>query len=356
MPDPEGVWHSMSFSQRQPVPRIGVVIPYFQRTPRLLHRALTSVAAQQYRPVEVVIVDDGSPRTAAEELTAELRNSFSRVTVVRQVNRGVAAARNAGLDALGADVTAVALLDSDDCWKPTHLRNAAAALEAGADFFFSNTKSADETTDVLSRHPLRDQLRSSAPVQAAVPHLVRWSGGVAALFVRGTVFHTSAVVFRRALMPEVRFPVDFLRAGEDQVAFWNLLCRAAVIMACTEPTVMAAARGGVGIWRNSTFGSPAHLERLADEIKWRRYMLTAPSPRSMLTTRDRQLVRSAIAARRNSALDSVLHLLLQRQSPLSEMRYLFRSDPLCAASWCAYLPRVLYRKARRLADSGRFAN
>jgi len=344
----------MSFGEQRPMPRIGVVIPYFQRAPRLLRRALDSVAAQEYGPVQVVVVDDGSPRPADEEITPELRDAFPRITVVRQPNRGVAAARNAGLDALDEDVAAVALLDSDDYWKRTHLRNAAAALAAGADFFFSNTKSAEETTDVLSRHPLRDQLRSSVPVPRA-PHIVRWSGGVPALFVRGCVFHTSAVVFRRALMPELRFPVDFLRAGEDQVAFWELLLRAPVIMACTEPTVMAA-RGGVGIWRNSTLGSPAHLVRLADEIKWRRYMLRASSVRSRLSMDDRRLVRSAIAARRSSALDSAIHLLLHRRSALNEIGYLLRSDPLCAASWCAYLPRILYRKARRLADFRRLAD
>ena len=344
----------MSLSQQRPMPRIGVVIPYFQRTPGLLQRALSSVAAQEYSPAQVVVVDDGSPCAAEDEITAELRHALPCLTVVRQPNRGVAAARNAGLDALADDISAVALLDSDDTWKRTHLRNAAAALAAGADFFFSNTKSADETTDWLSRHPLRDQLRRSAPVPRA-PQLVRWSGGVPALFVHGCVFSTPAVVFRRALMPELRFRVDFRRAGEDQVAFWELLVRAAVIVACPEPTVMTS-REGVGTWRNSTLGSPAHLVRLADEIKWRRYMLKAGAVGGALTSGDRRLVRSAIAARRSAALDSALHLLVRRQTARKEMTYLLRSDPLCAASWCAYLPKILYRKARRLADLRRLAS
>src|ERR1700757_3483169 len=147
----------ISTSTQRHVPRIGVVIPYFQREPGLLHRALISVAAQEHSPVQVVVVDDGSPRAAVEEITLELRNSLHGLTVIRQANQGVAAARNAGLDALTDDVSAVALLDSDDRWESSHLRNAAAALSSGADFFFANSRNEGETVDRLHGHPLRDQ-------------------------------------------------------------------------------------------------------------------------------------------------------------------------------------------------------
>jgi hypothetical protein len=55
--------------------RIGVVIPYFQREAGLLHRALSSVAAQDHRPVQVVVVDDGSPHPAPGEITPELHDA-----------------------------------------------------------------------------------------------------------------------------------------------------------------------------------------------------------------------------------------------------------------------------------------
>jgi len=333
----------------QHAPRIGVVIPYFQRDPGLLHRALSSVAAQEHSPVQVVVVDDGSPRAAADEITPELRDALAGLTLICQANAGVAAARNAGLDALTDDVSAVALLDSDDRWESSHLRNAAAAMSAGADFFFSNARNADEARDRLYAHPLRERLRTSAPVPGA-PDVVRWAGGVPALFVDGCAFHTSAAVFRRALMPEVRFPVSFRRAGEDQVAFWDLLARAAVIMACAQPTVVAGG-GGLGLWRNSTFGSAAHLVRLADEIRWRRYVISNDPSHNLLSIADRRLVRCAIAERRSTALYSLLHLLRRRQNVFREITYLFRSDPLCAASWCFTLPKLAYMRIRRLVDT-----
>ena len=337
----------MSISLQRTAPRIGLVIAYFQRDRGLLHRALSSVAAQEYSPVQVVVVDDGSPRAAVDEITPELRNALPGLTVIRQANQGCPAARNVGLDALTDDVSAIALLDSDDRWEASHLRNAAAALASGADFFFSNARNEGATTDILQAHPLRKQLLNSEPVPGA-PGIARWTGGVPALFVDGCVFHTSSPVFRRALVPDVRFPVS-LRLTHDQVTFWDLLVRSSVIMFCAEPTVVAAG-GGIGIWRNSTYGTAAHLVRLAEEIVWRRYMISYDPAHNPLSTADRRTVQRAIATRRRDALYSVLHLLRRRKNVFNELAYLFRYDPLCAAAWCAELPRLLYRKIAGTRD------
>jgi succinoglycan biosynthesis protein ExoW len=203
-------------------PRIAVVIPYFQRDAGLLQRALETVAAQEYSPFQVVVVDDGSPRTADEEITPQLREALPRLTVLRQPNRGVGAARNAALAALHPEVTAIALLDSDDLWEATRLRYAANALANGADFFFSNSRIEEHRAWRAGR---RDCPRSSVPVAR---------------------FRTPTVVFRRAVMPEARFPEDFRRAAEDQVVFWQLLTRskssAAERPVPLDPRQAAAAR------------------------------------------------------------------------------------------------------------------
>jgi succinoglycan biosynthesis protein ExoW len=321
--------------------RIGVVIPYFQREAGLLQRALRSIAAQEHAPVHIVLVDDGSPRAASEEITPELRAALPGLTVIRQANLGVAAARNTALDALTEEVSAIALLDSDDYWEPSHLRYATAALALGADFFFSNSRVEGETEDYFHQHPCRDLLRKAQPVEGA-PGIALWSAGVSALFAEGCAFRTPTVVFRRALVPGLRFPTQFRRAGEDQVAFWELLTRSSLVMFSREPTLVYGSRG-VGTWRNSTFGSAAHLVRLADEIRLRRRVLrTYP-----VSSRDRQLMRRAIDDRRTEALHSTLHLLRRGQMRvLIETLYLLQADPLCAASWCIGLPKLLYRKLR----------
>jgi succinoglycan biosynthesis protein ExoW len=329
--------------QPQPAARIGVVIPYFQQDSGLLNRALASVAAQDHRPVQVIVIDDGSPRPAADEITPEVSDALAGLTVVRHANQGVAAARNAGLDALAADVSAIALLDSDDYWLPSHLQRAAAALALGADFYFSNSLTEGAATDYFHARPQYDLLRNSESVHSA-PGILGWRHSVPALFAGGCPFKTSTVVFRRGVMPNLRFSTKFRRAGEDHAAFWELLTRSSVVMFSIEPTLVSGT-GGVGIWRNSTFGSPTNLVRLADELRGLREVVNSP----LLSCDDRRLMRSAITARRHTALVSALHMLRRGRNVFAELFYLFRADPLCAASWCVDLPKLLYTRIRARA-------
>jgi succinoglycan biosynthesis protein ExoW len=326
------------------LPRIGVVIPHFQREPGLLHRALSSIAAQEYPPVQVVIVDDGSPRAAAEEITATLRSGLPGLTVIRQENKGVAAARNAALDAMTEEVSAIAFLDSDDYWEPAHLQLAAVALSRGADFFFSNLRIEGTTTDLFRQQARRDLLDNPRPVPDA-PGIMLWAGSVSALLAVNCPVRTSGVAFRRAVMPQVRFPVRLRGAagGEDDIAWWELLVRSSVIMYCTEPTVTYGT-GGVGFWQHSMFGSVRHLVRLADGIRVRRYVLDNYPVRA----HERRLVQERISTHRQEALVSALHLLRRRQeNAFKEILYLLRDDPMCAATWCVALPKLMYRKIRR---------
>jgi hypothetical protein len=75
-------------------------------------------------------------------------------------------------------------------------------------------------------------------------------------------------------------------------------------MFCTEPTVVVGS-GELGTWRNSTLGSVAHLVRLADELRVRRYVLD----RYPVSAGDRRLMRRTIANQRAAALYSASHLL-----------------------------------------------
>jgi len=326
------------------LPRFGVVIPHFQRQAGLLHRALSSICAQEYRPVQVVVVDDGSPRAAAEEITATLRSVLPGLAVIRQANQGVAAARNAALDAMTPEVSAIAFLDSDDYWRPAHLRNAAVAFSQGADFFFANLSIEGTTTDMFRQQARRDLLDNPRPVPAA-PGIMLWTGSVSALLAINCPVTTSGVVFRRAVMPQVRFPLTMRgpAGGEDDLVWWALLVRSSVVMYCAEPTVTYGT-GGMGFFQHATYGSVRYLVRLADGIRVRRYVLH----NYPLSPEDRRLLQKRIAAHRDDALVSALHLLRRgRENTLKEILYLLRDDPMCIAAWCGALPKLLYRKIRR---------
>jgi glycosyltransferase involved in cell wall biosynthesis len=94
---------------------VSTIIPVFNR-PRLLVEAVSSVFAQTYRPIEIIIIDDGStddtPRVA-QELAAQHSDIIRHV---RKDNGGCAQARNTGLAlAIGEFIQ---LLDSDDILLP----------------------------------------------------------------------------------------------------------------------------------------------------------------------------------------------------------------------------------------------
>ena len=93
---------------------IAVIIPSYNRA-HLLPRAIDSVLRQRLPAAEMVVVDDGSE----DETPAVLRGYGQQIRVLQQPNRGVSAARNAGIAATTAPW--IALLDSDDEWLPGKL-------------------------------------------------------------------------------------------------------------------------------------------------------------------------------------------------------------------------------------------
>jgi glycosyltransferase involved in cell wall biosynthesis len=95
-------------------PLVSVIIPVYNGA-RYLREALESVFAQTYRPIEVIVVDDGS----ADD-SGVIAQSFSEVHYIRQTNQGVAAARNNGIEAAQGEF--FAFLDQDDLWTPEKLK------------------------------------------------------------------------------------------------------------------------------------------------------------------------------------------------------------------------------------------
>lgn len=114
-----------------------IVIPYFQREPGILAKALRSIAEQSFGDYRALVVDDGSPCPPEPELEDLSPGDRDRIAIIAKPNGGVSSARNAGLAAVAEDTRMVAFLDSDDAWTPDHLARAHAAIvDAGADVFW----------------------------------------------------------------------------------------------------------------------------------------------------------------------------------------------------------------------------
>ncbi len=114
------------------LPEVLVVIPCYGQA-HLLPQAVRSVAAQTWPNVRCVIVDDGSPddtAAVARDLIAQLPQA--RIELLRQQNRGLAAARNAGIRAARSPF--VLPLDADDVLLPDAVAAMVAVLQGGAGF------------------------------------------------------------------------------------------------------------------------------------------------------------------------------------------------------------------------------
>jgi glycosyltransferase involved in cell wall biosynthesis len=97
-----------------PPPTFSVAIAAYQAE-ATVGDAVASALAQSHPPLEVVVCDDGSTDGTA----AALESFAGRITVVRQENRGEAAAKNAAVSRCAGDF--VAFLDADDLYLPGRL-------------------------------------------------------------------------------------------------------------------------------------------------------------------------------------------------------------------------------------------
>jgi len=102
---------------------VSCIIPVFNGE-RYLAEALDSILKQGYRPLEIIVVDDGST-----DSTAAVANRYrNHVRYLWQPNAGSAAARNLGLSASQGEM--VAFLDADDIWHPEKLERQMARFQA----------------------------------------------------------------------------------------------------------------------------------------------------------------------------------------------------------------------------------
>lgn len=260
----------MTALPNQDAPRIAVIIPFFQREPGVLARALRSVAAQDYAgPCRVIVVDDASPVAAdAEAQDIELPASMT-LQLIRQPNRGPGGARNRGLDELAGAADYVAFLDSDDEWVPDHLSRAVKALEQGHDFYFTDIYQLDQQVSAFKRGGKVD-LAKYRPLPA-IEDGYEYAGDMVEQIVFGNLIGTSSVVFRLKPLAAVRFRTELRRAGEDYL-FW-IGCARAGARFCFSSRVEVRYGRGVNIFAGTQWGTPEHLQRTVDELAYRRIVL-----------------------------------------------------------------------------------
>lgn len=107
---------------------ISIIIPAYNAEP-FIGRTLSSALNQTFKDIEVVVVNDGST-DKTQSIIERFAAKDGRVRLFNTINRGVARARNFGIE--NARGTYVAFLDADDLWHPTKIERQFKALSAFA--------------------------------------------------------------------------------------------------------------------------------------------------------------------------------------------------------------------------------
>ena len=103
--------------------RYSVVIPAYNAA-AFIGNAIESVLAQTCKPLEVIVVDDGS----SDNTPAIVESYGDPVRLIRQTNSGPGAARNHGVRLATGDF--IGLLDADDTWLPDKIERQAELIES----------------------------------------------------------------------------------------------------------------------------------------------------------------------------------------------------------------------------------
>ena len=152
------------------MPCISFILPIYNME-RLLPRALRSLRAQTLTDFEAILINDGS-KDGSAALCAQAAAEDARFRFIDQPNGGVAAARNAGLDAARGEY--IFFLDPDDWVEPDAaevLYHAARDADADCVEFGLYLDSYNETDQLLHTQTSSCALSGASPSRSI---LMRW--------------------------------------------------------------------------------------------------------------------------------------------------------------------------------------
>jgi hypothetical protein len=177
---------------------VSTIVPVHNR-PELLKQAVASVLSQTYRPVEVVIVDDGSTDDTASVCEALSRQHPGEVVTTRRSNGGPGAARETGRRLARGEF--LQYLDSDDWLDPHKFERQVAALRSRPEC---------DVAYCIGRETWRDEEMAPRPAKRSNERFER----LFPMLLEGRIWPTVSPLYRRSLTDRVG-PWTELRQEED---------------------------------------------------------------------------------------------------------------------------------------------
>jgi hypothetical protein len=220
-------------------PSVSVVLPTYQRR-GLVERAIASVLAQTRSDFELIVIDDGS----TDGTDAAVAGFGAAVRYEWQPNRGVSAARNAGIELARGPL--VAFIDSDDRWLPDHLAVVTEMIERHPEAVLASTCRGCITAGT--------QAGDDAELHDALPNLL----------LRNDVGYISCVAARRDALVAAGGFDERMAVAEDSELWLRLAMRGPFAFLRRRTVISQATGGGL----RETGGLGGYLE--AWEAGWPR--------------------------------------------------------------------------------------
>jgi len=216
---------------------VSVIIPTFNRG-YIIASTIDSVLAQTYRPIELIIVDDGS----GDETREVVARYGTQVRYIYQENAGLAAARNTGLSVARGEF--IAFQDSDDIWLPWKLKAQVAIMREHPElaFVWTDMTAIDPSGDVVREKHLstmyavyqridtEKHLPNSGMVQTLWPDCpkelqnvpYRYGDIYSAMFLGNLVHPPTALLRRQHVNQTGGLDITYAWTCEDYEYFWRV--------------------------------------------------------------------------------------------------------------------------------------
>lgn len=196
---------------KEDCPLLTIIVPFYN-VQDYLEQCISSVLAQTYRHLEVILIDDGSTDRSLE-VCRKLTEGDRRVCVLTQQNQGVGAARNLGLSHAHGDY--IGFVDSDDWVEPGMYQGLLElSLEHKADIVAcAHYREGGKS----GRQPLRDAMKKKTITFSGID---AFNALGEERLVRNFLWDK---LFNRKLFDGIRFPER--RVFEDISVLYKLLCR-----------------------------------------------------------------------------------------------------------------------------------
>ncbi|MCM1123763.1 MAG: glycosyltransferase [Eubacterium sp.] len=201
-------------------PLVSVIVPVYNGQDYLAD-CIDSIENQTYGNLEVIIINDGST-DGTVKVCDSLRASYENVRVLTMDDRGVSAARNAGIEESTGEL--VTFVDADDRLRPEMLRILYDCMTetesdiAGCRFFAWSSEAEWERTAGLNTSGT-DRARTDAAAEQAKVYDAR-------TYLQEELLHGNSrcwsKLYRRAVVDQVRF-VEGLTIGEDMLFLVKIL-------------------------------------------------------------------------------------------------------------------------------------